>query len=371
LIFLVDNTNEMKLIEEKIEIILSERISESEEYFLGQLNRIITQLIRDFIKIYRKQIELLQNISSGGKNIQVSKSKSEMHLLVGEYKLAHQSFASLSDLAKQMNDMVIYSKSRENMAIALFLEDLMKTHDHNNNNFNVKELKFNLDIESNFDAATQTLKKLKLSLNENIALIEIYFKQATYYIYFETKIKQFLDTMKRIYDETESILNISPNDKLFYLLKMRNLYNSMNMKRKSIFFLFMALGVCFENSELTNLLPFLFKEINAKFFVYDIYNEKIENPSDFQEIHKTLVKSNWKKISFNSLPMFIEDKKEMKETSKKRIDKDFKLYVVNRLNDVKKYLLTPIWEPIQYNIYLNLLNFYKNVNDLKMYIIIY
>jgi hypothetical protein len=127
----------------------------------------------------------------------------------------------------------------------------------------------------------------------------------------------------------------------------------------------MSLGICFENQELSSMLPFIFKTISSSLYAYDIFNEKIENPDEFQDIHRKLLKHSWKKISFNTTSNF-EDKKEMKENSKKRIDKESKLYVVNRLKSIKKYSLNSVWEPIQYNVYLNLMHFYNLIGNLNL-----
>jgi hypothetical protein len=227
-----------------------------------------------------------------------------------------------------------------------------------NNKLCIKYLKFNIEIESIFETSAFAYKKLKSSQNA----AEVNFRLASYYLLFEGKSRQFLDTMKRIYDEVESLPTLY---KLTCLFKINKLYEGMKMHRKSLFFLYIAMGLCFENPDLLNLLPFLFKEISSKFFVYDIYNEKIENPEVFKDIHKRLTKSYWNKNAYYAVPLS-EDKKDMKETNKKRIDKEFRLFVKNRLGGVERYMLNSIWEPIQYNLYLNLYNYYKLSNDLKM-----
>lgn len=285
------------------------------------------------------------------------KKRSINYILLGEYKSAYQSFNTYIEVAKLALDNIQVQKGREGLAISLFLEDY-STMIVMGTSYSLKDFKFNMEIESTLESSAANYKKLKSNQNT----VEVLIRLASYYVLFDGKLKQFLDTLKKIYDEVESL---PTNNKLTYLFKIRTLYESIKMKRKSIFFLYMAMGLCFENRELVNMLPFLFKEIIPKLYVYDIFNEKIENPLMFMDIHKKITKSLWKKHSYFAVA-HNEDKSEMKETSKKRVDKELKLYVVNRIQGVKNFLLNSIWEPIQYNLYMNLCNFYKITNDLKM-----
>jgi hypothetical protein len=309
------------------------------------------------LKLETESLEKDESNDKRSKNLINLKKRSINYILLGEYKSAYQSFNTYIEIAKLALDNIQVQKGREGLAISLFLEDystiiIMGT------SYSLKDFKFNMEIESTFESSAATYKKLKSNQNT----VEVLLRLASYYVLFDGKLKQFLDTLKKIYDEVESL---STNNKLTYLFRIKTLYESIKMKRKSIFFLYMAMGLCFENRELLNMLPFLFKEITPKLYVYDIFNEKIENPQMFMEIHKKITKSLWKKHSYFAVAQN-EDKSEMKETSKKRVDKEFKLYVVNRIQGVKNFLLNSIWEPIQYNLYMNLCNFYKITNDLKM-----
>jgi hypothetical protein len=326
-----------------------------------KLEEIILSLIREFIVILKLETEALEKDEPNDKrtkNLINLKKKSVNYLLLGEYKSAFLSFNTFIDIAKLGLDNIQIQKGREGLAISLFLDDYFTMVNTGTKNSSLKDFKFNIEIESTFETAATAYKKLKS--NQNAA--EVLFRLASYYLLFEGKLRQFLDTMKKIYDEVEPL---PTNYKLTCLFKIKTLYESINMKRKTIFFLYMAMGICFENTELVNMLPFLFKEITPKLYVYDIFNEKIENPEMFLNIHKKIAKSLWKKHAYFAVPQN-QDKSEMKETNKKRVDREFKLYVVNRVEGVKNFLLNSIWEPIQYNLYMNLCNFYKITNDLKM-----
>ena len=56
----------------------------------------------------------------------------------------------------------------------------------------------------------------------------------------------------------------------------------------------------------------------------------------------------------------------MKETNKKRIDKESKLFVTNRIKDYRKLLLSSRWEAIEYNLFLNILKYYNSSQNAKM-----
>lgn len=364
LIFLSDeNLTSKEKISENIEKLayVTNNIN-SKKDFLSQFETTLTEMITNFIACMNKELEQ-GNIEAEkkSKNFQSIKRKSEIYLRLGEYKLSYQLFSVLTDISKQVNDNLLYGFSKEGIAISLILDELSQFDTDSKINliseqvFRFPDMKSSGEIEGSFDSALQIYKKSKLSEN----LVNTYFLVASYYILIKNKNNQFMCSLKRIYDEIE---NLQPDYKIFYLLKLKSAYESIKMKRKAIFFLYMAMGICLENFEFMNLLPYVFKEVCETFQVNDIFHHKIENPAQFHEVQKMIRKNNWKKIKFNSLSHLVEDKKEMKEFSKKRIDKENKLYVTKRIDTVKKFLLDPRWDPIQFNIYLNLMIFYKNYN---------
>lgn len=350
LLFISDNEKSVRIIEEGIEY-----IGGNKEYFLESMHIIINSQIKELIKVYISEdlnlhTEIDHKLNKNYLNLQI---KGEKNLLVGDFKLAIQSLILMSETAKFLNDNFTYARGKECIGIAQFIEEYKKIND-------IKDLKFNIEVEANLEIAAQSYKKAKFYE----LYIETIFKLAFYYKLFDTKIKNFLDIMKRIYEELECLAqHISPLFKFTSLLKFSDLFIKMNMKRKASFYLYLALIPCFENQDISNMLPYIFKEINSRFNVYDIYNDKIDNPSHFNEVHKKLTKSNWKHISFHSC-LTTDDKTAMQETNKKRIDKELKLFVTNRLEEIKKYSLSPLWEPIQYNLYLNYINYCKS--DMKM-----
>jgi len=126
--------------------------------------------------------------------------------------------------------------------------------------------------------------------------------------------------------------------------------------------------------------------------VNNIFDDKLENLDQFNKIHKTIIKSNYKDIGFySSLKCFENEFSEnsiknytkcynfiyntenipinFNENNRKRIDKDNKLIVLKRKNLYKKYDLFKKWSVIQNNILKNFINFYQKKNDHKLYFI--
>jgi hypothetical protein len=114
------------------------------------------------------------------------------------------------------------------------------------------------------------------------------------------------------------------------------------------------------------MLPVIFNELKKTLFVYDIYNEKIENPDQFDICHKKIIRSKWKRIVPYVMSANEEDKNNAQESNKKRIDKEYKLYIKKRTSEISHLLIDPVWEPLQYNLFLNIINFYKQNQNIKL-----
>jgi hypothetical protein len=112
-------------------------------------------------------------------------------------------------------------------------------------------------------------------------------------------------------------------------------------------------------------LPFINDKLCQYFKAYDIFSNKIETPEVFDDVHKSILKSNWKSVKY-MLWNTSEENKTITETSKKRIDKEFQLTVINRYNEIQDILLGPVFQPLQQNIFSILLAYNKNINNFKM-----
>jgi len=153
------------------------------------------------------------------------KTKAERYLILGDYNTAIQTFKSLIDYAKENNDNILSAKSREGLAISYFLNDLAQAHR------NIKEIKFNSDIESNYEMIIAIFKKMKV----NELQLDYLFKLCVYYSLFPNKMKNLSETVKKITDELESN---TPAIKFNSLLKLQAMYSDLGYKRKSAFYLF-------------------------------------------------------------------------------------------------------------------------------------
>jgi len=114
-----------------------------------------------------------------------------------------------------------------------------------------------------------------------------------------------------------------------------------------------------ETPDLFSMTPFVLKILNERCNFYDILNTKLNSPKEFNDIHKTLLKYNWSKWVYNYKTN--DDKTgEVKyvELVKKRIEKNQKIFIMSRLDLIKKYIIIPVWEPIQFCLGLNIVNYY-------------
>jgi hypothetical protein len=124
-----------------------------------------------------------------------------------------------------------------------------------------------------------------------------------------------------------------------------------------------VLPICYETTEYLNLLPFIFQELRKYYNCYDIYNKNIDNQHLFDHHHRTVVQASWKSINFIACNL---NDGMVSETNKKRIDKEHRLTVTNRLGNLMDIILAPSFQPLQHNIYSNMMYFYKLTNDCKM-----
>ena len=120
--------------------------------------------------------------------------------------------------------------------------------------------------------------------------------------------------------------------------------------------------ICFENPDLYNIVPFILNDLLDKYNVYDVLNLRINTQEDFIAHHKEVKRYNWKKISFNC---YSPNMQFVKTIFKKRVEKGQKLVVKNRTNSLKQFLLSPVWENIQNNLYKQIITFYTKQNISK------
>lgn len=113
------------------------------------------------------------------------------------------------------------------------------------------------------------------------------------------------------------------------------------------------------------MIPLILNEVEEQLKVNNIYKKKIDNPNEFELIHKQIIKNNWKTLQFKTINCN-EKELVLKDNNKRRIDKDLKLFVSKRLSEYDDILLKYNWESLQYNTYVNIMRFYKQTDDVKM-----
>ena len=197
----------------KINDILSER-----------LNSLLNKFTIDIEKIANSRITE-DTLTNKNKFHSMIKNKAEKYLTLGDYNAAIQTFQTLIDYAKGNNDNILTAKAKEGLAISLFLNDLFQAHR------NIKEIKFNADIESNYENIIVIFKKMKI----NEFYIEYMFKLCIYYSLFPAKMKNFLEISKKITEELNGNTSII---KFNSLLKLQSIYSNLGFYRKAALFLF-------------------------------------------------------------------------------------------------------------------------------------
>lgn len=230
-----EEEKQIRPFDENIFYIESEKINP--DSFFENLREIFIKKIELLIKSFLREADCLSNQKSDDdeqiRKLKLSinqKNKSDKCILLGDYRQSSILYGGLIDIAKQINDNILNAKSYEGVGISLFLMD----YTNSRRSADLK-LKFNSDIESNLNNSAEKYRKLKI----NECYIDILFKLVNYYILFEQKIKNFTDTIKRIVDELEQS---NAFFRLNCLLKIYYLFNSLNLKRKGSFYLYLVNG---------------------------------------------------------------------------------------------------------------------------------
>jgi hypothetical protein len=360
LVFLEDRQmsekdKESRIVDDNIFYVDSEKANP--DFFMQNLRELFLKKIEILIKSFIREADSLNNQKSDddeqNKRLKSSinlKNKADKCILLGDYRQSSMLYGTLIDLGKQLSDNILIAKSFEGVGICLFLMDF--THSRRNPEY---KFKFNTDVETNLNNSAEKYKKLKI----NECYLDILFKLVYYYLMFEGKTKNFFDTIKRIVEELEMSNTFF---KFNCLLKIYYLFDSLNLKRKGAFYLYLAFVICLDNPELQNIVPFILNELVEKYHVYDILNVKINSFDEFLKHHKEVKRFDWKKNSFET---YTQNNTFVKTIFKKRVEKGNKLVVKNRISNLRPFILTPVWENIQNNLYKSIVNFYSKQNYSK------
>ena len=172
---------------------------------------------------FEEQIELLKK----NKNIVSLKSIADNCILIGDYKHSYHAYYSLYEVSNKNSDNFNLAKAKEGIGVSLFMIEYSKL------NGNIKELLYNAEIENGFENSYIMFRKLKMYE----FAIESLFKYVYYLVIFPFKNTEFLNQIKRIYDD---LYLLNKSLKLFYLLKISDILKKFGFKRKSTFYLYMV-----------------------------------------------------------------------------------------------------------------------------------
>ena len=235
LLFLQDKqlSENNKTIDDNIFYIESEKANP--DFFFQTLKDLFFKKIEILIKAFVREAEY-QIISKAEEDDQTKRSKQSMNLknkadkciLLGDYRQSSMLYNNLIEIGKQLSDNILVAKSFEGVAISIFLMDY--TYSRRNPEF---KLKFNNEIESNLSNSAEKYKKLKI----NECYIDIMFKIVYYFLLFDVKLKNFFDQIKRIVDDLEQSNSFF---KFHCLIKIYYLFNSLNLRRKGSFYLYLV-----------------------------------------------------------------------------------------------------------------------------------
>ncbi len=230
-----DEERQIRAFDENIFYLKSEKADP--DSFLPNLKEIFLKKIELLIKAFLREADCLSNQKSDDdeqiRKLKLSisqKNKADKCILLGDYRQSSMLYGGLVDIAKQINDNILVAKSYEGVGISLFLMDYIYSKKSSDFKF-----KFNSEIEANLNNSGEKYKKFKI----NECYIDILFKLVNYYVLFEGKIKNFNETVKRIMDELDQSNSFF---KLNCLLKIHYLFNTLELKRKGSFYLYLVIN---------------------------------------------------------------------------------------------------------------------------------
>ena len=319
---------------------------EDKEKFTNIMNRKLNEILLKIIETIQIKEKIIKHNSIDQKKLYNVQYRCEEYLQIAVYDIPLKCFGLLNTLIKIPSEQC---KFKECQAITHFLKDYQSKG---------KNLTFNVEIEKIFESVFLGYKKAK----QQELLVESYLRLITYYTYFTEKTNEMWEKVQRLYHEVNT-MNSLMRYKIY--IKMYAILQNANMKRRSILFLCLSIMACYDNNELTSLIPLLYEELNKSIEIYDIEENQIKTSNDFDEIHKMLVKHSFKK-NINYTTLKDESKDKIVVNNKKRIEKENNLYVFNRLKDLSGLLLIPKWTPIQYNIFTSMIALSKKIKEPKI-----
>ena len=315
-------------------------------------------------------IQIIQTINDyGKKQYELSKSKEKdiKHLSKEKiYKrieegLLHHDFKYIFNLCNYIEYTLKWTEDeltiKEIIAIIYFYDDFYSTE--SDYVFCINKEAINL-----FEELCESYKKKKDYCKECQCIL----KTCIYYSYFignEHKCEKYVQKLLSSSKNTPYEFQVMILLQLIWLYKQRNNYRKQNLNN------YLGITLCLNsNEENTSSINIFLNFLQKKFPIYDIYHKKIQNLEIFNDIHKKIIRKNWKNSLIQIEEMDEDGKVSLKELIKRKVEKGKKLYVSKYDKDLNIFNYNLIWFNIQECLYRNIIK-YCNTNNEILFSLVY
>ena len=273
----------------------------------------------------------------------------EEYIQIQNFNISIHSLELLLDKMKYNFEKI---KLKECLAILKFLNDYYLSN----------SLIYNSEINKLFLECIKDYNKIKQFEYENDCILRL----CSYYLYFEEKFPKFIKLIKKIHENSKLLSN--NKDALIYHLKTSDLYKKKNLFRNEKISLYYGILDCEYDKGMKNMVIHLINNIIKSYLIFDIYQFQINSIEDFDKNHLNIFK--YKKIKLYICKNNM-DKTQMIEYKKKKIEKDNKIYIINQEDKLRNFLLNNNWNIIQKKIYVTIINYMIEIDEINLFLSFY
>lgn len=316
-------------------------------------------------------IQIIQTINDyGKKQYEISKNK--------EKEIKH---LSKEKIYKRIEDGLLYHDFKYIFNLCNYIEYTLKW---NQEELAIKEIiaiiyfyddYYNSEIDYVFSINKEALKMFE-ELCESYRKNKDYCKECQcllkiciYYSYFignESKCEKYVQKLLASSKNTPYEFQVMLLLQIIWLYQHRNNYRKQNLNN------YLGITLCLNcNEENTNSINIFLNFLQKRFPIYDIYRKKIQNLEIFNEIHKKIIRKNWKNSLFQIEEKDDNGKVSLKELIKRKIEKGKKLYVSKYDKDVNIFNYNLIWFNIQECLYRNIIKYYTTNREILLSLMYY
>ena len=347
-IFLFDN----KLENEK------ESANDKNVYYINKGKNSILQEMRVIITdiVVNGYINYINENTTFNASIDYKKNIPIVTKRVGELIHAQKLEEALSRIDKAI-------KEYNNIELATFLEikALCLFYMDYKLKLNGNKLKLNKEILECFQNAINKYKKLK----QKKLLIDAYLRILFYISFFQLENYKFLqDTVVNLVKVLTEVHNNYIEVFVNYL-KICEIYKNAQFLRKTNQFYLLAFFTCYNDENLTPMIPSMIEEMSNFFYVYNISNNLIETYDEFMKIYKYLILNSRKPICTFLLN---KEKNEFELTTKRKFDKSHTINIKKCLKQITHYTFQYFWKNLQEILNEKIMSYFtkKNNNEKKI-----